>query len=70
MTHTTETPTLSEQLRAAQVRYEQAREDYHERIMLANQYGMSLRIIAEQLNVSHETIRRIIHNHKRDTGLA
>lgn len=71
MTHTaTETPTLSEQLRAAQVRYEQAREDYHECIMLANQYGMSLRIIAEQLDISHQTVANIIQRHKRDTGIA
>ena len=60
----------SEGLRIAQHQYNGARRAFHERITLAHENGMSLRIIAEQLNVSHETIRRIIHNHKRDTGLA
>lgn len=64
------TQTVSEQLRSAQIRYEQARHDLHERIMLAHEYGMSLRIIAEQLDISHQTVANIIQRHKRDTGLA
>ena len=59
-----------EGLRIAQHQYHGARRALHERIMLAHQNGMSLRTIAEHLDVSHQTVANIIQRHKRDTGLA
>ena len=58
----------TEGLLIAQTNYEQARHEFHQRIMLAHQNGMSLRAIAAITNVSHQTVANIISRHRAGTA--